>query len=43
MHSPADGPLDPIEQILLSGSSFGGGGEEVPAVQHYFPINLTVL
>lgn len=43
MHSPADGPLDPVEQILLLDSAFDGGGGGVPAVQHYFPINFTVL
>lgn len=36
MHSPADGPFDPIEQILLSDPFFGGGGGEEPTVQHFF-------
>lgn len=35
MHSPADGPLDPIEQILLLDPFFGGGGGEEPTVQHF--------
>lgn len=42
MHSPADGPLDPIEQILLLDPFFGdgGGGGEESTVQHFFvPIN----
>lgn len=46
MHSPADGPLDPIEQILLLDPSFGGGGGgEEPRVQHFFPhqINCALL
>lgn len=43
MHSPADGLSDAIEQILLLGSFFDGGGGGESAVQHYFPINLAAL
>lgn len=38
MHSPADGPLDPIEQMLLLDPVFGGGGGGYgSAIQHFSP------
>lgn len=35
MHSPADGPLDPIEHMLLLDPFFGDGGGEESTVQHF--------
>ena len=45
MHSPADGPLDPIEQILLLDPFFGdgGGGGKESTVQHFLFQSTIIL
>lgn len=43
MHSPADGPFDPIKQILLLYSFSGGVGGGELAMQHFFSLVLLSL